>query len=50
MKTCGEIVARNLLALGIVDRFDWPVIVALVAEAIRQDRDSAPRDEEDTLP
>jgi hypothetical protein len=46
----GEIVAWDLVVLGKIDACDWPVIARSVSDAIEQDRDSVPRDEEDTLP
>jgi hypothetical protein len=49
-KKLAEIVSWDLVVLGAIEPRAWPVIASVVAEVIRQDRDSAPRDEEDTLP
>ncbi len=50
MKKRGEIVAWELVVLGKIEARDWPVIARLLSDAIESDRDSRPRDEEDTLP
>jgi hypothetical protein len=49
-KMRGEIVSMDLVILGAIDAQAWAVIARLVNDVIDQDRDSRPRDEEDTLP
>jgi hypothetical protein len=49
-KKLAEVVSWDLVVLGAIEPRAWPIIASVVAEVIRQDRDSAPRDEEDTLP
>jgi hypothetical protein len=49
-KTRAEFVVRDMVAMGTIDLQAWHVIAGIVATVIEQDRDSAPRDEDDTLP
>lgn len=49
-KEQGEDAAMKLVNLGTIDPQAWPAIARLVNDVIDQDRDSRPRDEEDTLP
>lgn len=49
-KVEGEDAAMRLVDLGTIDPQAWPVIARVVNDVIDQDRDSRPRDEEDTLP
>jgi hypothetical protein len=49
-KDPGEDAAMKLVDQGIIAPQAWPMIARLVSEVIEQDRDSVPRDEEDTLP
>lgn len=46
----GEEAAMKLVDLGTIEPRAWPVIARLVSDVIEQDRDSRPRDEEETLP
>ncbi len=49
-KVEGEYAAMRLVDLGTIDPQAWPAIARVVNDVIDQDRDSRPRDEEDTLP
>ena len=49
-KNQAEDAAMKLVDQGTIEPQAWPMIARLVSEVIEQDRDSIPRDEEDTLP